>query len=119
MTRRHATFSERLPELDRLGLAVALAQQFGFEQIEIAQLFARIERCVIGDVVGGPDEIVECENQRPVAPMNDPGRDGKILVAVGLAGSQFARGGHRELATSVGVRSRAIVRACGQTVNPI
>jgi hypothetical protein len=29
--------------------------------------------------------------------MNDPGRDGKILVAVTLAGSQFARRGHRGL----------------------
>src|SRR4051794_32893133 len=29
--------------------------------------------------------------------MNDPGRDGKILVALTLAGSQFARRGHRGL----------------------
>jgi hypothetical protein len=30
-----------------------------------------------------------------VTPVNDPRRDGKILVAVGLAGSQLVRGGHR------------------------
>ena len=59
---------------------------------------------MIGDVVGGPDEIVERENQRPVTRMNDPGRDGKILVAVGLAGSQFARGGHQELGYIGGVK---------------
>jgi hypothetical protein len=33
-----------------------------------------------------------------MARMNDPRRDRKIFVAVGLAGSQFARGGHRKLA---------------------
>jgi hypothetical protein len=31
-----------------------------------------------------------------MTPVNDPRRDGKVLVAVGLAGSQFARGGHRK-----------------------
>jgi hypothetical protein len=33
--------------------------------------------------------------------MNDPRRDRKILVAVGLSGSQVARAGHQELATSI------------------
>jgi hypothetical protein len=33
--------------------------------------------------------------------MNDPRRDRKILVAVGLSGSQVARAGHQELATFV------------------
>jgi hypothetical protein len=33
--------------------------------------------------------------------MNDPRRDWKILVAVGLSGSQFARAGHQELATFI------------------
>jgi hypothetical protein len=55
---------------------------------------------MIGDIVGGPDEIVEAENQRAVTRMDDPRRDRKILVAVGLAGSQVARTGHQELATS-------------------
>jgi hypothetical protein len=41
---------------------------------------------MIGDIVGRSDEIVERENERPVPRMNDPGRDRKILVAVGLAG---------------------------------
>jgi hypothetical protein len=59
---------------------------------------------MIGDIVGGSDEIVERQDQRAVTRMNDPGRDRKILVAVCLAGSQFARSGHQELATLVWAR---------------
>ena len=40
MTRRHPALGQRLPEFDGFGLAVALAEQFGFEQIEIAKLLA-------------------------------------------------------------------------------
>jgi hypothetical protein len=68
---------------------------------------------MIGDIVGGPDETVERQDQRPVTRMNDPGRDRKILVAVCFAGSQFARAGHQQLATLVwpqGIRSPRIPR---------
>jgi hypothetical protein len=52
--------------------------------------------------------------------VNDPRRDGKVLVAMGFSGSQFARGGHQERATFIGVNSRApITRACGRNANPI
>ena len=54
---------------------------------------------MIGDIVGGADEIIEGKDQRPVARMDDPRRHRKVLVAVRLAGSQFGCGGHRELAT--------------------
>jgi hypothetical protein len=54
---------------------------------------------MIGDIVGRSHEIVKREDKCPMARMNDPRRDRKILVAVSLAGSQFARGGHQELAT--------------------
>ena len=56
---------------------------------------------MIGDIVGGSDEIVERKDQRPVPRVNDPRRDRKILVAVSLAGPQFARTGHQELATFI------------------
>ena len=72
VARRHRTFRQRAPQVDRLGLAVALPQQFSFKQIEKLKLVVLAERCMIGDVVGGPDEIVEREDQRPVARMNDP-----------------------------------------------
>ena len=112
MARRHRTLRQRAPQIDRLGLAVALAQQFGFEQIEKPELFALTERGMIGDIVGGPDEIVERENQRPVTRMDDPRRDRKVLVAVSLAGSQFARAGHQELATFAGNSGFARRRHC-------
>jgi hypothetical protein len=88
-----------VPQIDGLGLALALAQQLGFEQIQILKLVVLTKRCMIGDIVGGPDEIVERQDQRPVTRMYNPGRDRKVLVAVCLAGSQFARAGHQELAT--------------------
>jgi hypothetical protein len=49
---------------------------------------------MIGDVVGGADEIIEGENQRPVTRMDDPRRNRKILVAMGLPRSQLARSRH-------------------------
>jgi len=74
---------------------------------------------MIGNVVGGSDEIVERENQRPMARVDYPRRDGKVLVAVGLAGSQFARGGHQEQVT-FGVNLRVpVIRACGRVAIPI
>ena len=64
MARRHRPFGERMAESDGLFLAVALAEQLGLEQVEIAQLLVRRQRRMIGDVVGGADEIVEGKDQR-------------------------------------------------------
>ena len=118
VARRHRTLRQRAAQLDGFGLAVAPAQQFGFEQIEIVELFARTERRVIGDIVGGPDEIVEAQDQRPVTRMNDPGRDREILVTVRLAGSQFARDGHQELATLVWVNGDSPLSAHAMAAKP-
>jgi hypothetical protein len=96
MARRHAAFRKRGTQRDRLLLAVALAGEFRLEQIEIGELVCRGQRRMIGDVVGGPDEIVERKNQRPVPRVNEKGGNRKILVAVSLAGSQFACCGHRD-----------------------
>src|SRR5258708_68076 len=81
-------------QIDRVRLAVALTQQFGLEQVEIAELVFFVQRRVVGDIVGSPDKIVERQDQRPMARMNDPRRNRKILVAVSLAGSQFACARH-------------------------
>jgi hypothetical protein len=51
---------------------------------------------MIGDIVGRSDEVIKCEDQRAMPRMDDPRRDRKILVAVALAGSPFARVGHLE-----------------------
>src|SRR4051812_49053550 len=97
VARRHTAFGQCVPQADGLGLGVAFAEQFRLEQVEISELLVRRQRGVVGDVVGGANEIVIRQDQRAMARMNDPGRDGKILVAVTLAGSQFARRGHRGL----------------------
>jgi hypothetical protein len=72
MTRRHRALRERLPQHDRLFLAVAMAQKFGLEQIEKVELFPLGKACMIGDVVRSSDEVVERKNQRPMARVNDP-----------------------------------------------
>ena len=65
MARRHRALGQRAAQIDRFLLRVALAQQLRFEQVEIAKLFVRAERRVVGDVVGGPDEIVERSGSAP------------------------------------------------------
>jgi len=61
----------------------------GFEQIEILELGVGIEHLVIGDVIRGPDEIVERQNQVAVPRMDDPRRDREVLVVRSLAGPQL------------------------------
>ena len=75
VARRHRPFGKRGPQGHRFRLAVALAQQLRFEQIEIAQLLRRLERGMIGDIVGGTDEIVESENHRAVSRLDELGSD--------------------------------------------
>ena len=95
MARRHPARGQRLAQRHRLGLGFAAAEQFGLEQIEIFELGRRIEHRMVGDVVGGADEIVERQNQLAMPRVDDPRRHRKVLVPVGLAGSQFARRRHR------------------------
>src|SRR5262245_29757040 len=49
---------------------------------------------MIGDVVGGADEIVEGKDQRAVPRMDDPRGDRKILVTVRLARPEVAGAAH-------------------------
>ena len=49
---------------------------------------------VIGDIVGGADEIVEGKDQRPVPRMDDPRGDRKILVTVRLARPEVTGAAH-------------------------
>src|SRR5215469_12276818 len=95
MSRRQAAIEERAPQRDCLLLAVALAEQLGFKQIEMSELAGRAKRCVVRDIIGGPHEIVERKNKRAVPRMNDKGGNREVLVAVSLAGSQFSRSCHR------------------------
>ena len=66
-----------------------------FEAIEQTKFFGRRERCVIGNVVGGAHEIVERQDRRAIARMNEKGRNREILIPVALARPQCARFVHR------------------------
>jgi hypothetical protein len=44
---------------------------------------------VVGDVVGAAHELIEGEDQRAVARLDEPRRYRKIFVAVGLVGPKF------------------------------
>ena len=72
VTQRHRTLRQRAPQVDGLGLGVAFAQQLGFEQVKKSKLVLCREGRMVGDVVGGPDKIVERQDHRPVTRMNDP-----------------------------------------------
>ena len=75
------------PHRDRIfGIA---AEEARFEAIEQRELFRRRERGVIGDVVGGADEIIERQDHAAMARMYEKGRHREILVPMPLAGAQF------------------------------
>ncbi len=75
------------PRRDRIfGTA---AEEARFEAIEQRELFRRRQRRVVGDVVGGADEIIERQNHRAMARMNQERRHREILVPMPLAGAQF------------------------------
>ena len=65
VTRRHRALGERVAQIDRFLLGVAVAEQFRFKQVEQPELFVRRQGRVIGDVVGGADEIVEARESAP------------------------------------------------------
>ena len=69
---RHRSLGERQPERNGFRLAVAFAEQLRFQDIEMGELILRCERRMIGDVVGGAHEIVECHDHRPVTRVDDP-----------------------------------------------
>src|SRR5215469_5402684 len=66
------------------------------EQIE---LLARPQLGMIGDVVGGANEIVERQDHFAMTRMNEPGGDREILIPVSLAGPQFIGVLHRNSET--------------------
>jgi hypothetical protein len=57
---------------------------------------------MIGDVVGGADEIVEGQDRLAVARRNEKGGDREILIPVALAGPQIAGVVHDTLTNMTG-----------------
>ena len=72
--------AQRLGHFD----AVVPAEQRRLETIEPRDLFVGAQLRAVGNIVGGTDEIVEGEHDRPVCLRDERRGDGKILVAMGL-----------------------------------
>jgi hypothetical protein len=61
--RGHPALRQRAAQGDGFSLGITVAEQFRLEQVEIAKLLVRRQARVIGDVVGGADEIVIGQDQ--------------------------------------------------------
>ncbi len=94
MTRRQAAFGQRRAQPHGLRIAVALPQQIRFQPVELRELLALAQRRVVGDVVGDAHELVERQDDAAVTRIDQPRGDGKILVAMAFARTQFAGGTH-------------------------
>jgi hypothetical protein len=55
---------------------------------------------MIGNIVGNPHKLIKRQDDRPVLPLDQAGRNRKILVMRTFAGSQLATVNHRRLAAS-------------------
>jgi hypothetical protein len=73
----------------------AVAEERRFQAVEQRELLVGLQRRVVGDVVGGADELVEGEDRRAVARADEVRGDGKVLVAMGLARAGLSGGDHR------------------------
>jgi hypothetical protein len=81
-------------------LVVTIAKQAAFEAIEARKLFCTGQVRMIGNVVRNADEFIERQNDRPVPPLDQPGRNREILVLRALSGSKLATARHCKLGAS-------------------
>jgi hypothetical protein len=72
VTRRELACRELRAQSDADRIVVAFAKQGRFEPIDQRKLFLRRKRGMVGDIVGGTHEFIECEDRRPMARVNQP-----------------------------------------------
>ena len=82
---RKIALGERLAQPHRDQILGIGAEQAAFEAIEQRELLLRLQHRMIGNVVGGADEIVERQDRAAMARMNEKGRHREILVPMSLA----------------------------------
>jgi len=92
--RRQRPLREREPQPDPRRFRLQLAEERVLQAIQMVELVLLGQRRVVGDVVRRAHEIVERQDSGAVARMDEPRGDGKILVAVALARSQFGGARH-------------------------
>ena len=97
-----ATLAELKPQ--RLGLRIrgAAAAERCVETVEQGKLPVRRKRGMIGDVVGRPHEPIERQDRAAALGADEPRRDGKVFVPMGLAGASLAGVGHARPASRIG-----------------
>ena len=104
MLGRKIALGKRVAQPHRYRIFVALSGQARIEAIEQRKLFFRLERGMVGDVVRGAHEIVERQDWRTMARLNQPGSHREIFIPMTLArapvpGVTFARVTHRNSET--------------------
>ena len=85
VARRQPALRELFAQRHGLGIAIAGAVEIGLELIEQGEFLVGLELGVVGDVVRRAHEVIEGEDRRAVARMDEPGRHRKILIPVRLA----------------------------------
>ena len=74
---------------------LGLAEQRRLEQVQGRELLSLAEPRMVGHIVGGAGEAVECENGSAKARSNENRRDREVLVPLGLAGLEICCVDHR------------------------
>src|SRR4029077_8761122 len=68
-------------------LAFDAAEKTSLKPIEMGEFLARCERGMVGDIVSGADEFVECQNGGAVLGFDQYRCDREVLVPMTFAGS--------------------------------
>src|SRR5262245_17741241 len=94
MTRRERARRKLYAQRDADRVGVAAAEQSRFQPIHQRQFFLRRQGRMIGYVIRSAHKFVEGKDRGAMTRMNEPRRDGEVLVAVSLARSGFGGGDH-------------------------
>ena len=95
--RRQRALGERRAQTHRRHILAVLADEARAEPVEEPKLLFRRKRRMVGDVVGGANEIVECQNRAAMARMDEKRRDRKVLVPVSFSRAPVGRVGHARI----------------------
>ena len=104
VTRRETALGQHGAQRHALRIGRARPQQTRLQAIEQFELALGREVRMVGDIVGHADELVERQDRSAEARGNELRGDGKVLVPMPLARSQFACPRHRCRAASAWTR---------------
>src|SRR5262249_46054548 len=94
MAGRQRPRGKRDAQTHRRNVLAVLADEAGAEAVEEIELLIRLERRMVGNIVGGSYEIVERQYRAAMARMNEKRRDRKVLVPVSFSRAPIGRVGH-------------------------